>query len=72
MDKITDKITYEDGIRIIVEYDGEKLIFELPSDSDIYDWENKFRAILNFITYDNEIIDRILISEEKALEKDNS
>jgi hypothetical protein len=63
-----DKLTFEDGIRITVEYDNQKLVLEVPSDLDIWDWEKKFRLILNFLTFNNEVIDDILIDEEKEFE----
>jgi hypothetical protein len=65
-----DKLTFEDGIRITVEYDNQKLVLEVPSDLDIWDWEKKFRLILNFLTFNNEVIDDILIDEEKEFEKE--
>jgi len=67
-----DKIKYEDGIRITVEFDGEKLVLELPSDLDIYEWEKKLRLILKFISFDSSTINEILKDEETQEEQNGN
>lgn len=46
---------------------GEKLDLTVDWDADIWKWGHLFRVILQWISFDNELIDEILVSNEDLL-----
>ena len=51
-------------IKITIEAHDKTLTLVVPPDQDIYEWKDNFKAILTFLTFQSETIEKLFNEDE--------